>query len=144
MAKSTATTKAKAKPPAKKQAGGGFRLFAYEHRGAPLASRSVFYRRLVVNGLTALALVLVSLIAGMIGYHFLGGLEWIDAFQNASMILSGMGPVDELHDNGAKLFAGLYAIYSGLALIATAGVTIAPILHRFLHRFHLEDEADEE
>ena len=81
MAKSTATTKAKAKPPAKKQAGGGFRLFAYEHRGAPLASRSVFYRRLVVNGLTALALVLVSLIAGMIGYHFLGGLEWIDAFR---------------------------------------------------------------
>jgi len=143
MAKSTATTKAKAKPPAKKQAGGGFRLFAYEHRGAPLASRSVFYRRLVVNGLTALALVLVSLIAGMIGYHFLGGLEWIDAFQNASMILSGMGPVDNLHSNGAKFFAGCYAIYSGLALIATAGVTIAPILHRFLHRFHLEDEADE-
>jgi len=129
--------------PAKKSAG-GFHLFGYEHRNEPLASRSILYRRLVVNGLTAGAMVLASLIVGIAGYRFLGGLRWIDAFQNAAMILSGMGPVDALHSTGAKLFAGLYAIYSGLALIATAGVTIAPILHRFLHRFHLEDEADEE
>ena len=103
----------------------------------------MFYRRLAVNGLLAIVLVLISLFVGMAGYHFIGGLAWIDAFQNASMILSGMGPVDQLTTGGAKLFAGLYAIYSGLALIATAGVTIAPILHRFLHRFHLEDESDE-
>jgi hypothetical protein len=121
-----------------------FRLFSFERRGDALASRSVFYRRLALNGLTAILLVLASLFVGMAGYHFIAGLAWIDAFQNAAMILSGMGPVDELHDDGAKLFAGLYAIYSGLALIATAGVTIAPILHRFLHRFHLEDETDEE
>ncbi len=141
MAKSA--TRKKAKPPARK-AGGGYHLFSFEGYRDPLASRSVFYRRLVVNGLTAGALVLASLVVGMMGYHWLAGLAWIDAFDNASMILSGMGPVDELHSNGAKLFAGCYAIYSGLALIATAGVTIAPILHRFLHRFHLEDEADEE
>jgi hypothetical protein len=142
MAKRTA--KAAAKKPAKKKAGGGYHLFSFEGYRDPLASRSVFYRRLVINGLTAGVLVLASLFVGMIGYHWLAGLAWIDAFQNAAMILSGMGPVDELHANGAKFFAGCYAIYSGLALIATAGVTIAPILHRFLHRFHLEDEADEE
>jgi hypothetical protein len=121
-----------------------FRLFRFENSAAPLASRAVFYRRLMLNGITAIGLVLASLVVGMLGYRFLAGLTWIDAFENAAMILSGMGPVDELNSNGAKLFAGLYAIYSGLALIATAGVTIAPILHRFLHRFHLEDEADEE
>jgi hypothetical protein len=85
----------------------------------------------------------VSLAVGMLGYHFLGGLAWIDAFLNASMILSGMGPVDMLSTFGAKLFAGLYALYSGLALIATAALVLAPILHRFLHRFHLEDSKDE-
>ncbi|HVY20278.1 MAG TPA: hypothetical protein VHA70_09395 [Bauldia sp.] len=123
---------------------GGYRLFNFERYSDPLASTSVFYRRLTINGVTAIALVLTSLFVGMAGYHFIAGLEWIDAFQNAAMILSGMGPVDELHSNGAKLFAGIYAIYSGLALIATAGVTIAPILHRVLHRLHLEDEGDEE
>ena len=69
---------------------------------------------------------------------------WIDAFQNAAMILSGMGPVDILSTDWAKLFAGVYAIYSGLTLIGTAGVLIAPIIHRLLHRFRLEDEQDEE
>lgn len=78
-----------------------------------------------------------------LGYHFLGGLAWIDAFQNAAMILSGMGPVDPLKTDLAKLFAGVYALYSGLALVATAGLILAPIVHRFLHRFHLEDESDE-
>jgi hypothetical protein len=130
--------------PKKKQPTTLFSLFGYEHRDQPLAPRSVFYRRLMVNGGVAIILVLISLVVGMIGYHTLAGLAWIDAFQNAAMILSGMGPVDQLTTSGAKLFAGVYAIYSGLALIATAGVTIAPILHRFLHRFHLEDEADEE
>jgi hypothetical protein len=141
MAKAARHHKAK---PKGGRAAGGYRLFNFERYSDPLASTSVFYRRLTINGVTAIVLVLASLFVGMGGYHFIAGLAWIDAFQNAAMILSGMGPVDELHDNGAKLFAGLYAIYSGLALIATAGVTIAPILHRFLHRFHLEDEADEE
>lgn len=137
MAKPAARKKTKGKP-------ARFSLFGYERRGDPLASRGVFYRRLAINGISAIILVLISLFVGMAGYHWIAGLAWIDAFQNAAMILSGMGPVDELRDSGAKLFAGLYAIYSGLALVATAGVIIAPILHRFLHRFHLEDEADEE
>ena len=107
-----------------------------------LASRAVFYRRLRQNGQAALTLITVSLAVGIAGYHWLGGLAWIDAFQNAAMILSGMGPVDPLTSSGAKLFAGLYALYSGLALIATAGVALAPILHRVFHRFHLEDSGD--
>jgi hypothetical protein len=104
-----------------------------------LAPRAVFYRRLMRTGLAGLALIVASLAIGIAGYHWLGGLAWIDAFQNAAMILSGMGPVDALTSSGAKLFAGLYALYSGLALIATAGLALAPILHRLFHRFHLED-----
>ena len=108
-----------------------------------LTSRRIFVMRLATNGAFAGALVVISLAVGMLGYHGLAGLAWIDAFQNAAMILSGMGPVDTLTTSGAKLFAGLYALYSGLALIASAGLLLAPVLHRFLHRFHLEDTADE-
>ena len=97
-------------------------------------------RRLRANLQLAIGLITLSLAVGMAGYHFLGRLAWIDAFLNAAMILSGMGPVDILTDAWAKLFAGLYAIYSGLTLVATAGLILAPIIHRFLHRFHLEDE----
>ena len=116
----------------------------YERASDPLARRAVFLRRVGANLALALVLVAVSLAVGMLGYHFLGGLAWIDAFLNASMIESGMGPVDVLTAPPAKLFAGLYALYSGLALIATAGLILAPILHRFLHRFHLEDGQDEQ
>ncbi len=77
----------------------------------------------------------------MLGYHWLEGMPWIDAFANAAMILSGMGPLDPLRTDGGKLFAGLYAIYSGLAVILIAGVVFAPVVHRFLHRFHLEPDS---
>ena len=109
-----------------------------------LASRRIFLMRLATNGAFAGALVVVSLAVGMLGYHGLAGLAWIDAFQNAAMILSGMGPVDTLTTSGAKLFAGLYALYSGLALIAAAGLLLAPLLHRLIHRFHLRDSAGED
>ena len=118
-------------------------LFGYESTRDPLAPRAVFFHRLRTNGQIALALVAGSLAVGMAGYHFLGHLPLIDAFLNAAMILSGMGPVDILTDAWAKLFAGLYAIYSGLTLVATAGLILAPIIHRFLHRFHIESESDE-
>jgi hypothetical protein len=108
-----------------------------------LASRAVFYRRLRRNAEAAGILVVVSLAVGIVGYHWLGGLAWIDAFQNAAMILAGMGPVDPLTSSGAKIFAGIYAIYSGLALIGTATFAVAPILHRLFHRFHLEDSSAE-
>ena len=81
---------------------------------------------------------MVSLLIGMLGYRLLEGLSWLDAFVNASMLLGGMGPVDPLHTTGGKLFAGLYALYCGFMVIAIAGIIFAPIVHRFLHRFHLE------
>ena len=77
----------------------------------------------------------------MIGYHWLGGLTWIDAFLDSAMILSGMGPLSPLRSDAAKLFAGCYAIYCGIALIATTGVMLAPVIHRALHKFHLEDDS---
>ena len=86
----------------------------------------------------AFGLIAVSLSGGMAGYHLLEGMPWIDAFVNASMILSGMGPVGELKTSGGKLFAGFYALYSGLAAITIAAILLGPVLHRFLHRFHLE------
>ena len=80
----------------------------------------------------------------MVGYHSFERLSWIDAFANAAMILSGMGPLAPLTTTGGKLFAGFYALFSGLALITIAGVVFAPVVHRFLHRFHLEHESGEE
>ena len=115
---------------------------SFEEVSEPLAPRVVFYRRLGANIALALVLIAVSLFVGMAGYHWLGGLVWVDAFLNAAMILSGMGPVDALQTDGAKIFAGLYAIYSGLLVVATTALILAPALHRFLHRLHVKDEQD--
>jgi hypothetical protein len=112
----------------------------YEHHKQPLANRQVFARRLVLNGLIGFLLLGFSLFIGMLGYHFLGHLSWIDSLLNASMILGGMGPVDTLTSNTAKIFASFYAIYSGVVLLASVGVLAAPIFHRFLHRFHLAEK----
>jgi len=112
----------------------------YEHHKQPLASRKVFAQRLTRNGLIGLLLLMFSLGGGMIGYHFLENLSWIDALLNASMILGGMGPVTPLQTNAGNIFASFYAIYSGVILLASVGVLAAPIFHRFLHHFHLADE----
>jgi hypothetical protein len=112
----------------------------YEHHKKPLASRKVFARRLALNGLIGLALLGFSLGIGMLGYHFLEDLSWIDSLLNASMILGGMGPVDPMKTNAGKIFASFYAIYSGVILLASVGILIAPIFHRFLHRFHLVED----
>lgn len=112
----------------------------YEHHKQPLASKKVFAQRLTRNGLIGLTLLAFSLGVGMLGYHFLENLSWIDALLNASMILGGMGPVTPLQTNAGKLFASFYAIYSGVILLASVSILIAPIFHRFLHRFHLADE----
>ena len=109
----------------------------FEHRRQPLVSRPVFYARLARSASVGLLIVLVSLAIGMAGYHFLERMSWLDAFVNAAMILSGMGPLGPLQTSAGKFFAGCYALYSGLALITTAGVVFAPIFHRFLHKFHL-------
>jgi hypothetical protein len=92
---------------------------------------------------TAVLLIGLSLLGGMAGYRYIEGMEWIDAFANASMILSGMGPLTPLQTWGGKLFAGLYALYSGLALIAATSLILAPIVHRMLHRFHLATDKEE-
>ena len=86
--------------------------------------------------------IVIALAIGMVGYHVTARLPWIDSFVNASMILGGMGPVDPLKTSGAKLFAGFYALFSGLVFIALMGIVLAPWAHRVLHRFHMdEDEA---
>jgi hypothetical protein len=110
----------------------------FEHLAQPVIPAHRFLVRLAHSGAIALALVAVSLFIGMLGYHFLEALSWIDAFLNASMLLGGMGPVHTPVTYGGKLFAGLYALYCGLAVILVAGVILAPIAHRFLHRFHME------
>jgi hypothetical protein len=110
----------------------------YERRTMPLLPRRKFYVRVARHAGLAAVILAVSLAVGMVGYHTLAGLGWMDAFLNASMILGGMGPVAELRSDAAKLFAGLYAIYSGVILLAAVGVIIAPIAHRVLHRLHLD------
>ena len=116
-------------------------LFGYEHRAHALLPWPAFKRRLGVNLVVGLGVVLVSLLAGMAGYMALAGLDAVDAFLNASMILSGMGPMAPLPTDAAKIFAGVYALYSGLAVLAVAGLVFAPLIHRLLHRFHVEDDA---
>ena len=90
----------------------------------------------------ALAILAGALLVGVLGYRGLGRLPWIDAILNASMILSGMGPVAELESDGAKLFASVYALFSGVVFLAVTGLVLAPVLHRLLHRLHLDDGDD--
>jgi len=103
-----------------------------------LSRKMHFYKRLIISVSFAILLLLVSLGVGMWGYHYFEGMSAVDAFVNAAMILSGMGPVDPLHTEGGKIFAGCYAIYSGVAFLVSIAVVLAPILHHGLHLFHLE------
>ena len=112
----------------------------FEHRKQPLLPRRAFYARLLRSAAVAGVIILGSLALGMAGYHFLEHLSWLDAFVNASMILSGMGPVAQLNTAAGKLFAGCYALFSGLAFLSAVGVVLAPIFHRFIHRFHLSSD----
>lgn len=110
----------------------------FEHRTSPLLHWRSFLRRLVLSAMLGFSLVVLSLFVGMLGYHHFENLPWVDAFVNAAMILSGMGPVNPMQTNHGKIFAGFYALYSGLVLILIAGIIFAPVVHRFLHKFHLE------
>jgi len=114
----------------------------FEHHKQPLASRSEFTRRLVRFSALAAGILFVSLGIGVLGYHFLEGLSWLDALVNAAMILGGMGPLNPLNTIAGKWFASFYALYSGMVILVAAGVMGAPILHRILHHFHLEMEED--
>ena len=112
----------------------------YEPRNRPLLSRAKFARRVVRHGLVALAAIAIALGIGVIGYHSLADLGWIDSLLNASMILGGMGPVDPLRSSSAKIFASCYALFSGLAFIGIASLMVAPFAHRLLHRFHVQEK----
>jgi hypothetical protein len=112
----------------------------YEHHTQPLLPRKVYYQRLARHTGIGGVVIAGSLAFGMAGYHYFEQLPWVDAFVNAAMILSGMGPVATLQTEGGKIFAGCYALFSGIALISIVGIIFAPVVHRFLHKFHLEDE----
>jgi hypothetical protein len=111
----------------------------FENRKQRVATQKVFSQRLMRSGLLGLATITVALAIGMAGYMGFESMGFIDAFINASMILSGMGPVTQLATDGGKIFAGFYALFSGLLLIAVAGLILAPVFHRMLHRFHVDD-----
>lgn len=112
----------------------------YEHRNQPLLSRAKFLRRVGRHGLVGFGVLICGLGIGVLGYHFIAHFRWIDSLLNASMILGGMGPVgDPLSTNGAKLFASLYALFSGLAFVGIVSVLLAPFVHRLLHRIHAEE-----
>ena len=108
----------------------------YEAKVHPLIPRERVVRRLLLHFAAALAVLSVSLALGMVGYEYFEHLPWRDAFLNTAMLIGGMGPVDPPKTNGGKVFAGLYALYAGLVFLAAAGLVLAPILHRLLHRFH--------
>jgi len=115
----------------------------FEHKTDPLLSRRDFLGRMGLSLLVVAGIVIFSLLLGGAGYHYFGGLSWVDALLNASMILTGMGPVDPLKSTAAKLFAALYALYSGIAFLTIMAILLAPPLHRFLHKFHLEMTEDD-
>ena len=116
----------------------------FEHRPQPLLPRRLFLQRALRYAAFSTLLLGLSLLFGMAGYHYLAGVDWMDAFYNASMILTGMGPaldmdaVSPAQRDGIKLFAGLYALYSGVVFLAATGLVLTPLLHRFLHKMHVE------
>jgi hypothetical protein len=112
----------------------------FERKFEKLAPISVFVRRMAASVVMAGILIAVALFIGVMGYHWLGGFDWVDSLLEASMILGGMGPVNKLATTGAKIFASGYALFSGLVFIAIMGIVLAPVTHRMLHQFHVDEE----
>lgn len=110
----------------------------FEHKSSPLLPRKAFIWRMCRCTAVSAAIIIVSLAAGMCGYHSLEEMSWPDAFANASMILAGMGPLGNLNTTGGKIFAGFYALFCGLIFFTVITILLAPLFHRFLHKFHLE------
>jgi hypothetical protein len=113
----------------------------YEHKSQPLAARKIFYRRILNNFLISASIVAISLVIGTLGFHATcANIRWLDAFHNASMLLSGMGPVlNNLCDTGIW-FSSCYALFSGVIFITNIGFLLTPVIHRFFHKLHLEDK----
>ena len=113
----------------------------FEHVSKPVLPQHLFMSRLMRSFLLGLGMIVLSLAIGMAGYrYFFPKLDWADAFVNAAMILSGMGPLAMPESTGAKIFSGCYALYCGLMLVMSAGVVFAPLVHRFLHRLHADED----
>jgi hypothetical protein len=112
----------------------------FEHRQQKPIPFSTFLVRQAQYLFSAFLLLAIGLGIGMIGYHEFESMSWLDSFLNAAMILGGMGPVDVLHTQAGKLFAGLYALFSGLMFLVAAGLFFSPLVHRLLHKFHFESE----
>jgi len=115
----------------------------YEHYRQPLISRTEFFLRVLLHIGIAVGIVIASLAIGITGYHVFEGLSWIDSTVNAAMILGGMGPVNQLYTNAGKLFAAFYALFSGIVFLVAVAVMLAPVVHRLLHRFHVEFDSDD-
>ena len=111
----------------------------YEHRKQRLASMKIFYQRVLKNMVLAGGILFVCLLIGIVGYHYTAGIAWLDSIHNASMILSGMGPVVEIKTTGGKWFSSLYALFSGVVFITNIGIILAPVMHRMFHRLHIDD-----
>lgn len=112
----------------------------YEHRKQKLAPMAIFYQRVLKNILLAVAVLFFCLVIGVFGYHYTANIPWLDAIHNASMILSGMGPVVEIKTVTGKWFSSFYALFSGVVFITNIGIILAPAMHRIFHRLHLEDK----
>ena len=110
----------------------------YEKKHQPLASTKVFYKRMLWNISISFVILFACLMIGVLGYHYTSGAEWIDAFHNASMILSGMGPVIEIKNNAGKWFSSIYALFSGIVFITNIGIILAPAIHRLFHVLHVD------
>ncbi len=116
------------------------RLTHFEHKNAPLLPASQFYARQLRFVFFAVFLIMICLAMGMMGYVSFAHMNWVMAFQNASMILSGMGEIDPMPDNPARIFSGVYALFSGVVFISTVAVMLAPAAHRLLHILHIESD----
>jgi len=114
----------------------------FEHHTQPLATPAEFAQRMLRYSLVTAGIILFSLGIGILGYHYLESLSWIDSLLNASMILGGMGPVNALQTDAGKIFASFYALYSGIILLASVGILVTPIFHRFMHRFHRASDSN--
>jgi len=112
----------------------------FEHRHQKLAPFNVFVKRVLASLGIGIGLIAMALLMGISGYHWLAGFGWVDSLLEASMILGGMGPVNPLSTDSAKIFASIYALFSGLVFIAVLGIVLSPIVHRFLHTFHIDEE----
>ena len=113
----------------------------FEKKNQPLVSTSAFLKRMLWNLFVATGLLVICLAIGILGYHYTDNIKWIDALHNASMILSGMGPVVEIKSTVGKLFSSFYALFSGVAFITNIGIVLAPMAHRIYHTLHVSEEA---